>query len=257
MEEYDREHPIGGAGLVKFQESRKSQQAKSQRLSSPYTLSYVQQILLCLWRGVVRLRADPSIFWIQLIGNGVLAIITGSIFYNLNETTDSFFPRGALLFFVVVMNAFGSVLEILLLYDQRPMVEKHDRYALYHPSAEAIASMLTDMPYKILNTITFNSPIYFMTNLRLEAGPFFYFLFISFLTTLVMSKIFRTIASVSRTLHVSSITPRFHQFPRISIIILTYTTASTRPSCSNPTGYHDIHRLRNSDKLHAGMAALD
>jgi ATP-binding cassette, subfamily G (WHITE), member 2, PDR len=199
--EYDRSHPIGGKDLENFQDSRKSQQAKHQRLASPYTLSYGQQIRLCLWRGMVRLKADPSLTFTQLFGNAIMALITGSIFYDLNSTTDSFFSRGALIFFVVIMNAFGSVLEILLLYDQRAIVEKHDRYALYHPSAEAFASMLTDIPYKILNTFTFNIPIYFMTNLRREAGPFFFFLLISFLTTLVMSKIFRTIASVSRTLH--------------------------------------------------------
>lgn len=40
-------------------------------------------------------------------------------------------------------------LQILSLYAQRPIVEKHTRYALYHPSAEGMASMLTDMPYKV------------------------------------------------------------------------------------------------------------
>jgi len=98
------------------------------------------------------------------------------------------------------MNAFGSALEILTLYAQRPIVEKHSRYALYHPSAEAFASMLMDMPYKIANAIIFNLTIYFMANLRREPGAFFFFLFVSFLTTLAMSMLFRTIASVSRTL---------------------------------------------------------
>lgn len=60
--------------------------------------------------------------------------------------------------------------------------------------------MLTDMPYKIFNAITFNLVLYFMTNLRREPGPFFFFLLISFFLTLTMSMIFRTIASVSRTL---------------------------------------------------------
>jgi hypothetical protein len=36
--------------------------------------------------------------------------------------------------------------------------------------------MLTDMPYKILNAIAFNVPLYFMANLRRAPGPFFYFL---------------------------------------------------------------------------------
>lgn len=45
-----------------------------------------------------------------------------------------------------------------------------DAEASYHPSAEAFASMLTDMPYKIVNAIIFNLTIYFMTNLRREVG---------------------------------------------------------------------------------------
>ena len=89
---------------------------------------------------------------------------------------------------------------MLTLYAQRGIVEKHARYALYHPSAEAFASMLTDMPYKILNAFTFNVPLYFMTNLRREAGPFFFFVLTTFLITMVMSMLFRTIAASSRTL---------------------------------------------------------
>lgn len=39
-----------------------------------------------------------------------------------------------------------------------------------------------------------------MTNLRREPGAFFFFLFLTFITTLCMSMIFRTIASASRTM---------------------------------------------------------
>jgi ABC-type multidrug transport system permease subunit/ABC-type Mn2+/Zn2+ transport system ATPase subunit len=90
--------------------------------------------------------------------------------------------------------------QILTLYAQRPIVEKHSRYALYHPSAEAVASMLCDLPYKVANAIVFNTSLYFITNLRREPGAFFFFLLFSFCTVLVMSMIFRTLASSSRTL---------------------------------------------------------
>jgi ABC-type multidrug transport system ATPase subunit len=200
IDAFDKAHPLGGADLEHFKQSRRLQQAKRQRVSSPYTLSYGQQVQLCLWRGFRRLRADPSLTFTQLFANTILALIIGSIFYNLNHTTSSFYARGALLFFAILMNAFGSALEILTLYAQRPIVEKHARYALYHPSAEAFASMLTDMPYKILNTIVFNLTLYFLTNLRRTPGAFFFFILISFFLTLVMSMLFRTIASVSRTL---------------------------------------------------------
>lgn len=125
--------------------------------------------------------------------------IISSIFYNLPQDTSSFNSRGTLLFFAILINAFSSILEILTVYAQRPIVEKHKRYALYHPSAEALASMLTDMPYKVVNSILFNLVLYFMTNLKREPGEFFIFVLISFLLTLVMSSLSRTIASVSRT----------------------------------------------------------
>ena len=71
---------------------------------------------------------------------------------------------------------------------------------MYHPFAEAVASMLCDMPYKVLNAIIFNLTLYFMTNLRRETDAFFTFLLFSFVTTLTMSMLFRTIAATSRSL---------------------------------------------------------
>ncbi|RFU27150.1 hypothetical protein B7463_g9178, partial [Scytalidium lignicola] len=200
IDEYEREHPIGGHDLEKFEQSRKLQQAKAQRLKSPYTLSYGQQVSLCLWRGFKRLQADPSLTLTSLFGNFFMSLIISSVFYNLRVDTSSFYSRSALLFFATLMSAFSSALEILILYAQRPVVEKHTRYALYHPSAEAFASALTDIPYKVLNCILFNSTLYFMTNLRREAGAFFFFLLYSFVITLTMSMMFRTIGSISRTL---------------------------------------------------------
>ncbi|KAF5670566.1 ATP-binding protein subfamily G (WHITE) member PDR [Fusarium heterosporum] len=200
IENYKVAHPINGPDAEAFRASKQAQQAKRQRLKSPYTLSYMQQIQLCLWRGWLRLKGDPGVTVGSLIGNFVMALIIGSVFYNLDDSSSSFFQRGALLFFAVLMNAFASALEILALYAQRPIVEKHSRYALYHPSAEAIASMLCDMPYKIANCIVFNITLYFMTNLKREPGAFFFFMLMSFVVVLVMSGIFRTIASATRSL---------------------------------------------------------
>lgn len=41
-----------------------------------------------------------------------MSLIISSIFYNMPETTSSFFQRGALLFFAVLLNAFSSALEV-------------------------------------------------------------------------------------------------------------------------------------------------
>jgi ATP-binding cassette, subfamily G (WHITE), member 2, PDR len=90
--------------------------------------------------------------------------------------------------------------QILTLYAQRPIVEKQAKYAFYHPFAEAVASMLCDLPNKILTSIFFNLTLYFMTHLRRTPGAFFTFYLFSFTCILAMSMVFRTIGALSRSL---------------------------------------------------------
>ena len=91
-------------------------------------------------------------------------------------------------------------MQILTLYAQRGIVEKQSKYAFYHPFSEAIASMITDLPNKILTSVFFNLTLYFMTNLRRTPSAFFTFYLFSFAVTLAMSMLFRTIGALSRTL---------------------------------------------------------
>jgi hypothetical protein len=45
----------------------------------------------------------------------MMALIIGSVFFNLPQTTNSFYSRSAMLFFAVLLNAFGSALEVCVL----------------------------------------------------------------------------------------------------------------------------------------------
>ncbi|KAJ9253878.1 hypothetical protein DTO195F2_6855 [Paecilomyces variotii] len=200
IEAYEAEYPLGGEKLKEFAISRAAEKAKGTPAKSPYTLSYLMQIRLCIWRGFRRLKGDTSMTMATVIGNLVMALIVSSVFFNLQDNTGSFFARGALLFFAILLNAFASALEILTLWQQRPIVEKHNKYALYHPSAEAISSMIVDLPSKFLVAIVFNLILYFMTHLRRTPGHFFVFFLFSVSTTLTMSNIFRWIGAISRTM---------------------------------------------------------
>ncbi|KAJ5899214.1 hypothetical protein N7495_003958 [Penicillium taxi] len=200
IDHFDEQYPIGGHSFTSFSEARRLMQSKQQRSKSPYTLSVFEQIKLNLIRAFHRLQADASLTLTALFGNFFISLILGSVFYNLANTTASFYSREVLLFYAVLLAAFASALEILTLYSQRPIVEKQSRYAFYHPFTEAIASMVCDMPYKFLNSITFNLPIYFMSNLKREPGAYFIFWLFSLVTTLTMSMVFRTFGAASRSL---------------------------------------------------------
>ncbi|KAK8104951.1 hypothetical protein PG999_008310 [Apiospora kogelbergensis] len=200
IEAYKQAHPFGGPDARDFRALKKTDQNRRQRLESPYLMSYAQQVRLCLWRGWRRLTGDPWLTVFQLVANSAMALIISSLFYNLPDNTASFYSRSAVLFVAILMNAFSSALEILTQYAQRPVVEKHVRYAFTHASTEAFSSILVDLPYKITNSITYNLILYFMTNLNRQPGNYFFFWLTVFLMVMAMSGMFRAIASMSRTL---------------------------------------------------------
>ena len=144
-------------------------------------------------------------------------------------------------------------------------MEKQSKYAFYHPFAEAIggsnnqhllskadaieASMICDLPSKILTAIGFGLTLYFMTNLRRTPGHFFVFLLFSFTCTLTMSMYFRCIAALSRT------------FPQVKL--------SFHLLCfhANDSGYGTgfylqssscyIYGLYDSEQGHAPLVSMD
>ncbi|KAF6833701.1 multidrug resistance protein cdr1 [Colletotrichum musicola] len=203
---FEEQYPMNGSEVEKFVETRKAHKQTLISSKSPYTISVPLQVWLCMQRGYQRLLGDKLFFFITVFGNLVISIVLGSIFFDLPSDASSMNSRCVLLFFAILFNGLSSALEILTLYAQRPIVEKHARYALYHPFSEAISSTICDLPSKILSTLAFNIPLYFMAKLRQEADAFFIFLLFGFATTLSMSMILRTIGQTSRTIH-QALTP--------------------------------------------------
>lgn len=108
---YEQKHPPE-MRMAEYNRSRRAEQAKQQRAKSAYTISYPQQISLTLWRAYRRLLADPGFTIASLLFNVVMALILGSMFYNLKPDTSSFYYRGGLIFFSLLFNAFASQLEV-------------------------------------------------------------------------------------------------------------------------------------------------
>ena len=198
IEGYSDAHPAAER-LEEYKQSRRAQQAQLLRPNSAYMISYPSQVSLALWRAWRRLRADPSFTVIWLIYHVVISLILGSMFYNLADDTSSFTYRAALMFFSLLFIAFSSQIEVLTIYAERPVVEKHNRYAFYHQSAQAIASYVIDLPYKVVNMVVFTLTVYMMSNLNRTAGNYFFFLLVTILTVLSQSAIFRTLACLTRT----------------------------------------------------------
>jgi ATP-binding cassette subfamily G (WHITE) protein 2 (PDR) len=77
------------------------------------------QVKLCIDRGFQRLQGDMSLMLTGFIGNACMALIIGSVFYNLKNETSALYSRGALLFFAILMAAFQSSLEVYSYFEPK------------------------------------------------------------------------------------------------------------------------------------------
>ena len=200
IKQHEEEFPIGGQVIQEFQESHRAMQAKHTRKASPYTISIPMQIKLCTRRAYQRLWNDKVSTFTTVIGQIIMALIVGSVFYGTPDTSGSFFSKGAVLFFAILLNALIAITEINRLYDQRPIVEKQASYAFYHPFTEALAGIVSDLPIKFLLAVVFNIILYFLAGLRREPSQFFIFFLFNFVAMITMSFIFRTVAASTKTI---------------------------------------------------------
>ncbi|KAJ2986020.1 hypothetical protein NUW58_g5230 [Xylaria curta] len=147
--DYNRIYPVAhDKSLLSMRQNLKGEVAKR----SPYVLSVVKQTSLCINRGFLRLRHNIKVPLSTIAGNFVTSLILGSMFYNMQEDTNSFFGRGVLLFFTSLVNTTLAAFESVALWDDRPIIEKHVQYGFYRAFTEAVASFVCDLPNKIVLT---------------------------------------------------------------------------------------------------------
>lgn len=76
--------------------------------------------------------------------------------------------------------------------------EKQSGFAMYHPGIDAIASLLSLYPVKLLGVSFFNIILYFLSGLKREAGAFFTFMLFTYTMVLIMASMFRVIGAVNK-----------------------------------------------------------
>lgn len=182
-----------------FFQGHREQQAKFARPHSPYVVSVPMQVKICTVRAYQLIWNDKTSSVTLIGGQIAMSFIIGSLFYGTPIGTQSFFARSSVLFFSILLNSLITVTEINTLYFKRPIVEKHASYRFCHPFSEALASVVSDIPVKLISGFVFNTTLYFLGSLRPEPVPFFVFFLFTFMSVLCVSQIFRTIAAASRT----------------------------------------------------------
>lgn len=169
-----------------------------------YTLSFPKQVMACTRRQTLVMIGDPQ----SLIGKwgGIFfqALIVGSLFYNLPNTAAGVFPRGGVIFFMLLFNALLALAELTAAFESRPILLKHKSFSFYRPAAYAIAQTVVDVPLVLIQVFIFDIVVYFMANLSRTASQFFISLLFLWIITMTMYAFFRAIGALVGSLDVAT-----------------------------------------------------
>jgi ATP-binding cassette subfamily G (WHITE) protein 2 (SNQ2) len=123
----------------------------------------------------------------------IIAIIIGTVWLDLPDTSAGAFTRGGVLFISLLFNAFQAFSELASTMLGRPIINKHRAFTFHRPSALWIAQIGVDLLFSAAQIFVFSIIVYFMTGLARDAGAFFTFFLIITTGYLAMTLFFRTV----------------------------------------------------------------
>ncbi|GMM38363.1 hypothetical protein DASC09_057020 [Saccharomycopsis crataegensis] len=181
-----------------------SSKIEKSRVHSTFTVSYAEQLRLNFVRAYQVALGDLSYLSTQIISDIIQALITGSLYYNIPNTTSGAFSRGGNLFFCILYYSLAGLASVSNSFQKRPILLKQKAYSFCHPSTEFFASFIVDAMFKMLGIVPFIIINFFLAHLKRDAGNFFVnFLFV-ILSSFSMNAFFQMIAIFSPALSIAN-----------------------------------------------------
>ncbi|KJX96302.1 ABC transporter like protein [Zymoseptoria brevis] len=165
---------------------------------SVYSIPLYMQIWALMKRQFILKWNDKFSLVTSYITSIVIAILLGTVWLQLPQTSSGAFTRGGLLFISLLFNAFQAFGELASTMIGRPIVNKHRAYAFHRPGALWIAQIGVDIAFASVQIMVFSIMVYFMCGLVLDAGAFFTFYLVIVSGYLAITLFFRTIGTVSQ-----------------------------------------------------------
>ena len=201
MAELDSKH---AESRKEYVDVTRDQRAKRVSKRSMYMLSMPQQVRLAIKRRAQISWGDRQTAIIMSCAVVFQAIIMGSVFFQMDDSSQALFSRSGVMFFALLYNSFAAMAEIPNNYRQRPIVIRHKRFAMLRPAADSLANVLLDIPSRFVPIMFFNIVLYFMSGLSYRADKFFIFFFLTLLITYTMVTFFNAISAFFHSMALST-----------------------------------------------------
>ncbi|WPA97531.1 uncharacterized protein RHO25_002141 [Cercospora beticola] len=162
---------------------------------SPVTVGFWSQMVATVKRQVAIISGDRTNLFIKQGTNFVNAWTTGSLFYNMPNTSAGLFGKSGVIFVTLFFNAMLAQTEVTDSFTGRFVMEKHRGFGFFHPAAWVLAQIIVDIPILLVQVSSFSLITYFLSNLERDAGTFFVFWFVILSSTFASMALFRALGS--------------------------------------------------------------
>ena len=213
MQAYQQQLKIEKEVHAEFEAAHKEAKRKGTPKNSVYVAPFNQQIWALMKRQFLikwQDRFSQAVGWATSL---IIAIVLGTVWLNLPQTSQGAFTRGGLLFISLLFNAFQAFGELGTVLLGRSIVNKHRAFAFHRPSALWMAQIFIDGAFAAVKIFVFSVLVYFMCGLARDAGAFFTFFLIIFTGYMAMTLFFRSVACLC---------PDFDYALKFAVIIITF-----------------------------------
>ncbi|KAG5946113.1 hypothetical protein E4U53_006627 [Claviceps sorghi] len=185
---------------------------------SVYQVGFHLQVLALMKRQFILKLQDRFNLTVSWLRSLVIAIVLGTLYFNLEDNSASAFSKGGLLFFALLFSAFQSFSELAGTMTGRAIVNKHKAFAFHRPSALWIGQVIVDQFFSAFEVMVFSIIVYFMTGLVRDAGAFFTFYLLILSGNVAMTLFFRIMGCIS---------PDFNYAIKLAVIVITLFIATS------------------------------
>ena len=139
-----------------FQAAHRDAKRRGASKSSVYNTSLLTQIGHIMRRQTLIKWQDKFSLYVSWATMLFVAVILGTVWLELPQTSEGAFTRGGLLFISLLFNAFKAFGELGSIVMGRPLVSKHTAFTFYRPSALWLAQIFVDGLFAAAKIVVFS-----------------------------------------------------------------------------------------------------
>ncbi|KAF0644810.1 hypothetical protein FPSE5266_09498 [Fusarium pseudograminearum] len=230
------------------QESAGGSNAKNGDMEREYASPFTHQMKVVSIRMFRSFWRMPNYLFTRLFSHVAVALITGLMYLNLDDSRSSLQNRVFIIFQVTVLPALIITQVEVLYHIKRALFFREQSSKMYSPFVFTASIVLAEMPYSIMCAVAFYLPLYFMPGFQTDSSRAGYQFLMILITELFAVTLGQGLASITPSPFISS------QFDPILIITFSLFCGVTIPPPQMPGFWRAwMYQLTPFTRLISGM----